>query len=72
MSHGHVLRSHYAVLICSNLILTPDTNLNSVEFYWNSVDSVLMRNKCIVTLPELYNVTYDVNITAISVRILIR
>ena len=32
----------------------PDTNLNPVEFGWNSVDSVLMPNKCIVTLPEMY------------------
>ena len=44
------LRSH-VVLICSNLISAPDTNLNPVEFGWNSVDSVLMPNKCIVTLP---------------------
>ena len=32
----------------------PDTNLNPVEFGWNSIDSVLMPNKCIVTLPEMY------------------
>ena len=24
-----------------------------MEFDWNSVDSVLMPNKCIVTLPEI-------------------
>ena len=49
MSHGHVLRSHYVVLICLNLISAPGTNLNPVEFSWNSVDSLLMPNNCIVT-----------------------
>ena len=57
MSQGHILRSHYVVLICSNLISAPDTNLNPVEFDWNSVDSVLMPNKCIVALQEMYTVT---------------
>ena len=47
---GHILRPHY-VLICSNLISVQDINLNPVEFGWNSVDSVLMSNKYIVTLP---------------------
>ena len=28
--------------------------MNPVEFGWNSVDSVLMPNKCIVTLPWMY------------------
>ena len=40
LSHGHTLRSHYAVFICSNLIPAPDTNLNPIG--WNSVDSVLI------------------------------
>ena len=57
MSHKHILRSHYVVLICSNLISAPDTNLNPAEFGWNSVDSILMPNKCIVTLLEIYTVT---------------
>ena len=57
MSHGHIFRSHDVVLICSNLISAPDTNLNPAEFGGNSVDSVLMSNKCIVTLPEMYTVT---------------
>ena len=56
MSHGHILRSHY-VLICSNLISAQETNFNPVEFGRNSVDSVLMSNKCIVTLPDMYTVT---------------
>ena len=38
--HKHILRSHNVVLIFSNLILTPDSNLNPVEFGWNSVDSL--------------------------------
>ena len=42
-----------AILFCSNLISTPDTNLNPVEFGWNSVDSVLMINKFTVILPEI-------------------
>ena len=53
-----IMLSHYVVLICSNLTLAQDTNLNPVEFGWNSVDSVLMSNKCIVTLPETCTVTY--------------
>ena len=57
MSHGHVLRSNYVVLNCLNLILAPDTSLNLVKLDWNSVDSVLMPNECIVTLPEMYNIT---------------
>ena len=40
LSHGHTLRSHYVVFICSNLIPAPDTNLNPIG--WNSVDSVLI------------------------------
>ena len=55
MWHGHVLRSNYVVLNCLNLIF--DTSLNLVKLDWNSVDSVLMPNKCIVTLPEMYNIT---------------
>ena len=31
--------------------------MNSVEFNLNSVDSVLMCNKCIVTLPKMYTLT---------------
>ena len=52
MPHGQVLRSHYVVLIYSNLISAQDTNLNLVEFCWNSVDSII--NKYTVTLPEMY------------------
>ena len=54
MPHGYILRSHYVVLICSNLISAQDTNLNPVEFGWNSEDSVFIPNKCIATLPEIY------------------
>ena len=58
MSRGHILRSHYVVLICSNLISAPDTNWNPMEFSCNSsIDSILMPNKCIVKLPEMYTVT---------------
>ena len=42
---SHILRSHYAVLICANLISALDSNLSPVEFGWNSVDSVLIPNK---------------------------
>ena len=58
MSHGDDLRSYYVILNCSNRMSAPDTNLNLVEFDWNSVDSVLMPNKCIVTLPKMYIVTF--------------
>ena len=58
MSHGDALRTYYVVLDCSNLILAPDINLNLVEFDWNSVDSVLMLNKFIVTVPKMYTVTF--------------
>ena len=54
--HMNIFSDHI-VLICSNLISAPDTNLNPVEFGWNSVDSVLMPNKCIVKLPQMYTVT---------------
>ena len=58
MSHGDALRTYYVVLNCSNLILAQDINLNLVEFDWNSVDSVLMLNKFIVTVPKMYTVTF--------------
>ena len=54
MSHGHALRSHYVVLNCSKLISTPHINLNPVEFDWNSVDSILIPNKCTVTIQEVH------------------
>ena len=57
MSHGHILRSNYVILICPNMIPAPGTNLNLVGFGWNSIDSVLMPNKCIATLPQIYTVT---------------
>ena len=57
MSHGYILKSHYFVLICSNRISVPETSFNPVEFGWNSIDSVLLPNKCIVQLPEMYTVT---------------
>ena len=53
MPHEYVLRSDYFVLICSNLISVPETNLNPVEFCWNSVDSLSLPNKYIVTLTEI-------------------
>ena len=56
VTHGYILRSHYFVLICSNLISIPETNLNPVEFGQNSVDSVLLPKKYIVTLPDMYTV----------------
>ena len=56
ISDGHILRSH-VVLICLNLISTSGINFSPVEFGWNSVDSILMSNKCIAALPEMYTVT---------------
>ena len=61
MLYRHILRSCYVVLITLDLILAPDTNLNPVEFSWNSVDSVLLSNKYIVILPEMYTVTCGCN-----------
>ena len=58
MSHGHNLGWLYFDLICSNLISVPEINLNPVEFGWNPVDSVFLPNKCIVTLPKMYTVTF--------------
>ena len=55
--NGHILRLHYVILVCSNLILAADNNFNPVEFDWNSVDSVLMPNECIIALPEMCTVT---------------
>ena len=49
-----IFLDHIVVLICSNLISATRHHLNPVEFDWNSVDSVLMPNECIVTLPDLY------------------
>ena len=57
ISQGHILRLLYVNLIFWNLILTPETNLNPVEFGRNSVDSELLSDKCIVTLPEMYTAT---------------
>ena len=48
MSHGYIFRSLYVDLICWNVILKPE------EFGRNSVDSVLLSNRCIVTLLEMY------------------
>ena len=59
MSHGDDLRSNYVVLNCSNLISAPETNFNLVKFDWNSVGSVLMPNKCVVTLSKTYNITFS-------------
>ena len=59
ISHGDDLRSYYVVLNCSNLIPARDINLNLVEFDWNSVETVLKYNKCIVTLPKMYTFTFD-------------
>ena len=53
MSHGRALRSH-VVLNCSKLISTPHINLNPVEFDWNSVDSILIPNKCTITIQEVH------------------
>ena len=39
------------------MISAPDINLNPVEFDWNLVDSVMIPNKFIITLPEIYTVT---------------
>ena len=58
MSHEHNIRLHYVILICSNLISAPHTNLNPVELAWNLLDSSLMSNKCIFALNEMYTVTY--------------
>ena len=57
MPHEDILRSHYAALIWADLISAPDYCLNLVESGWNSVESVLIPNKHIVTLPEMYTVT---------------
>ena len=38
------------------MISAPDINMNSVKFDWNLVDSVLMSNEYIITLPEMYTV----------------
>ena len=38
------------------MISAPDINLNPVKFDLNSVDSVLMPNECVITLPEMYTV----------------
>ena len=48
ISHGYIFRSFYVDLICWNVILKPE------EFGRNSVYSVLLSNRCIVTLPEMY------------------
>ena len=40
----HTSSRVFRVLICSNQISAPDTNLNPVKFGWNIVDSVLMPN----------------------------
>ena len=59
MSNGNILKSLYFDFIYSNLISASENNLNPVEFGWNSVNSVLMPNKCIGTLPEMYTLTCD-------------
>ena len=41
--------------------MAPDTSLNPVEFSCNSVDSVLLSNKYIVMLPEMYAVACGCN-----------
>ena len=55
--HIDIFLDHIFVLIYSNLISASGINLNSVEFVWNSVDLVLMPNKCIIILTKMYTVT---------------
>ena len=50
MSHGYIL---YFVLIFSNLVAPPKTNLHPVEFGWNSVDSVLLPNMYYYTTRDV-------------------
>ena len=57
MLYGHILRCHYVVSICSNLMSEFVTNLDSSEFGWTSVDFVLVPKKRVVELPEMYTVT---------------
>ena len=38
------------------MISARDINLNPVKFDLNSVDSVLMPNECVITLPEMCTV----------------
>ena len=56
MSYGHVLRSHYVVLNCSNLI-SPDTNFNLAELtgihqiqYWYPIYVLLHYQRCTLLL----------------------
>ena len=58
MSHEHIIRLHNVILICSNLISAPHTNLNPLELGWNLLDSSLMSNKCTFALKGMYTVTY--------------
>ena len=51
MSHGYIL---YFVLIFLNLVALPKTNLDPVEFGWNSVDSVLLPNMYYYTTRDVH------------------
>ena len=68
ISHGHFLRSHCVVFIYSNLISAPDSDLNPVEFGWDSVDSLLMPNKYIIRLIEMHSVTYGCKVNFANVK----
>ena len=50
----HILRSHYVVLACSNLLSKFEPDLNPVRFAWISLDSLLFPNKPTFALPEMY------------------
>ena len=57
MLHGNLLRCHYFVRTCQNLLSDSATNLLPERYGWCMVNSVLMPDKFLLPLPEEYTVT---------------
>ena len=73
MSHGDILRSHYVVLICSSLILAPDTNLNPVNWvgiqYWCPINVLLHYQRCVLLLMAVRkNALEDVSASSLALH----
>ena len=59
--YGHLLRSHYFVWTCHTLLTENAATLNPQRFGWNLVDNVLIPDKHLCSLPEIYTATCRCN-----------
>ena len=55
--NGHLLRSHYMVQLCTNLIDYRQFLLNPRDYGWKQEGSVLFPGKCLKLMPDEYYTT---------------